>query len=104
MNSPQQKREFHLGDVLSITTHRMLSPRNMDGVVDIVTFMIKGVFYPSFGFLRASEICRTRLLEQFPQLREMDISGVNERNYKKWLAKQVAKYGEKLLVDRSAGS
>jgi hypothetical protein len=32
-------REFHLGDVLSITTGVLVSPRRMEGVSDILEFM-----------------------------------------------------------------
>jgi hypothetical protein len=32
-------RPFHLGDVLTITTGRLVSPRHMDGVYDVLNFM-----------------------------------------------------------------
>ena len=32
-------RDFHIGDILSVTTGRLVSPRRMDGVYDILNFM-----------------------------------------------------------------
>lgn len=32
-------REFHIGDILSITTERLVSPRLIEGVYDILNYM-----------------------------------------------------------------
>jgi hypothetical protein len=37
-------------------------------------------------------------LEQFPQLANVDASGVNTQNHEAWLAEQVAKFGEECDV------
>lgn len=92
-----QMKEFHLGDVLSITTHRLVSPRHMEGIYDILNFMTGDNLF-THQLPRASDECEPHLLEQFPQLKEVDASGVNEENYQQWLADQVTKYGEKLTV------
>ena len=60
-------RKFHLGDVLSITTGLLLSPRHMDGIYDILNFMTgDNLFTPQLP--RAKDECKPYLLEQFPQL------------------------------------
>lgn len=92
-----QTKEFHLGDVLSITTGRLVSPRHMDGIYDILNFLTGDNLF-THQLPRASDECKPHLLEQFPQLKEVDASAVNGKNYKQWLAKQVAKYGEKFTV------
>ena len=90
-------KKFHLGDVLSITTGRLVSPRHIDGVYDILGFMTGESLF-THQLPRASDVCKPALFEQHPQLKDVDASSVNEKNYKQWLAKQVAKYGEKLSV------
>jgi len=55
-----EKKEFHIGDVLSITHGRLVSPRHMDGIYDILNFMT-GDQIP-----RATEECREPLLRQHP--------------------------------------
>ena len=90
-------KKFHLGDVLSITTSWLVSPRGMDGVYDILDFMVGESLF-THQLPRASDICKPALLEQYPQLNNINTSKVNRKNYKRWLARQVAKYGRELSV------
>ena len=108
-----QTKEFHLGDVLSITTGRLVSPRHIDGVYDILNFMTGDNLF-THQLPRASDECKPYLVEQFPQLAraEMDSALVElddalksktgkadaEKIVAGWLAKQVAKYGEMFAV------
>ena len=85
-------KRFHLGDVLSITTDRLVSPRRMQGVYDILNFMT-GDNLSTYQLPRASDACKPHLLAQFPQLAKVDASGVNSKNYAKWLDEQIAEYG-----------
>jgi hypothetical protein len=62
-----EMKKFHLGDVLSVTTGRLLSPRGMDGIYDILSFMT-GCHLFTHQLPRASDVCKPYLLEQFPQL------------------------------------
>lgn len=100
----KKTRKFHLGDVLSVTTGRMLSPRNMDGLLDVVNFTMG---YENadcldgglpFTLICVADGCKLELFKQFPQLRKVSTSGLNEKNYRAWLAKQITKYGETLTV------
>src|SRR3989344_9369823 len=70
-----QMKELHLGDVLSITTKHLVSPRHMSGVSDILNFMTRDKLF-DFQLPRACDECRPYLLEQFPQLDtpEMDFA------------------------------
>ena len=108
-----QTKKFHLGDVLSITTGRLVSPRHIDGVYDILNFMTGDNLF-THQLPRASEECKPYLIEQFPQLAtpEMDFAVAElgemlksksgkteaEKLVAGWLAKQVAKYGEEFEV------
>lgn len=108
-----QTKKFHLGDVLSITTGRLVSPRHTDGVYDILNFMTGDNLF-THQLPRASDECKPYLIEQFPQLDtpEMDFAVAElgkmlktksgkadaEKLVAGWLAKQVAKYGEEFEV------
>jgi hypothetical protein len=106
-------KQFHLGDVLSVTTERLVSPRHVDGVYDILNFMTGDNLF-THQLPRANDECKPFLLEQFPQLAtpEMDFAvaelgemlktksgkAETEKLVAGWLAKQVAKYGEMFTV------
>lgn len=90
-------KQFHLGDVLTITTGNLVSPRHIQGVYEILNFMTGDNLY-THQLPRARRECRGPLLEQFPQLAEVDASGVDQNNWRDWLAEQVDKYGEYLWV------
>jgi hypothetical protein len=60
-------KKFHISDVLSITTGRLVSTRHMDGVYDILNFMTGDSLF-THQLPRANEECKPYLLEQFPQL------------------------------------
>lgn len=106
-------KEFHLGDVLSITTGRLVSPRHIEGVYNILNFMTGDNLF-THQLPRASDECKPYLLKQFPQLAmpEMDLAvaeldemleiasgkSEKERVVTNWLTEQVAKYGETFVV------
>ena len=102
-----ETKEFHLGDVLSVTTGWMLSPCGMDGLLDILNFTmgLKNEYRIDgglpFSLIYVADRCKAELFKQFPQLRKVNTSGLNKENYKTWLAKQIAKYGETLTVKQS---
>lgn len=62
-----QSKQFHISDVLSITTGRLVSTRHMDGVYDILNFMTGDNLF-THQLPRASDECKPYLLAQFPQL------------------------------------
>lgn len=108
-----QTKEFHLGDVLSITTGRLVSPRHIDGVYDILNFMTGDNLFTR-QLPRASDECKPYLVEQFPQFAATEMKPVlaelgdalkskgrkakTEKVVADWLAKQVVKYGEMFAV------
>ncbi len=68
-------KKFHLGDVLSITTGRLVSSRHIDGVYEILNFMTDDNLF-THQLPRAMGECRPHLLRQFSQLAtpEMDFA------------------------------
>jgi hypothetical protein len=90
-------RNFHLGDILSITTKKLVSPRHIDGVYDILDFMT-GDNLMTHQLPRAGEEMTPVLLRQHPQLRDVDASSVNGATWKDWMDAQIATFGETLPV------
>jgi len=92
-------RTFHLGDILSITTGALVSPRRMDGVYDILNWMTgDGLF--THQLPRAADECLGPLLAQHPDLAAVvapdSFGGPDEAeaNVAAWLAVQVIVYGD----------
>lgn len=106
-------KKFHLGDILSITTGILFSPRGVEGVYDILGFMTGNDLY-THQLPRASDECLPHLKYQHPELfgPEMDFA-VGEfkemaKRVKKedldnlllgWLYKQAGRLGMVNAVD-----
>ncbi len=92
------EREFDLGDILSITTGRLVSPRHMQGVYDILNFMTDDDLF-THQLPRAGEECAPILLKQHPQLANVSVPDkFGEADVEQWLAEQKAIYGKTLVV------
>lgn len=92
-------REFHIGDILSITTGYLLSPRHMDGIYDILDYMT-GDELSTLQLPRASRECESSLREQHPDLAAVDVPERFEglAHVDRWLGDLVLKHGEKRVV------
>lgn len=90
-------RDFHIGDVLSITGDKLVSPRLIEGVYDILNFMTGDNLY-THQLPRAMRECRPYLLQRHPQLADVDESTVTEETWRAWLDEQIARFGETLPV------
>ena len=88
-------RPFHLGDILSVTTGRLVSPRHIDGVYDILNFMTGDNLF-THQLPRASRECEGPLLAQHPDLASVEVPEDfdGKEDVDRWLAEQVAVYGE----------
>lgn len=62
-------KEFHISDVLSITTGRLVSNRHVEGVYDILNYMIDDDLY-THALPRACDECKPQLKADYPQLFE----------------------------------
>lgn len=93
------QRLFHLGDILSVTTGRLVSPRHVDGVYDLLGFMTGESLF-THQLPRASRECEAPLLAQHPQLADVEVpeSFTGKEQVFAWLDEQVAIYGEQLPV------
>lgn len=93
-------RSFHLGDILTVTTGALVSPRHMDGVYDILNWMTGDNLF-THQLPRASDECQPHLLAQHPDLAAIEVPEFDgadrdqvEAAVGAWLAEQVARFGE----------
>lgn len=93
-------QSFALGDVLSITTDRLVSRDHISGVYRILNFMTGDNLF-THTLSRAAAECKPSLLAQHPQLTEIvvpDDFGTAEAVFA-WLAEQEAVYGSMLDIE-----
>ena len=98
-------KDFHLGDILTVTTGRLVSPTHMDGIYGILNYMTQDNLY-THQLPRASDQCKPWLLRWHPELAEVDTGGLD--NLPKaaaghlvalWLEEQVVRFGETMWVE-----
>jgi hypothetical protein len=92
-------KDFALGDVLSITTDRLVSRDHIDGVYRILNYMTGDDLF-THQLPRAAGECKPALLAQHPQLADVDVPedfGGEDGVYA-WLDEQEAIYGATLSV------
>lgn len=90
---------FRLGDVLSITTDRLLSRDHMGGVYRILNHMT-GDDLMTHQLPRAGRECRRPLLQQHPCLADIEVpefSGTDE--VWAWLDEMETEYGDEFHVE-----
>ncbi len=63
---------FHIGDLLTVTTGRLVSPTHMDGLYQLVDYMT-GVPHFTHQLPRAAEACKPHLLKQHPWLAQITV-------------------------------
>ncbi len=96
--SEAMTKQFHIGDILSITTGRLISPRLIEGIYDILNYMTGDTLF-THQLPRASRFCAPYLIRQFPQLKDADAEGITKDNWKEKLNGFVKQYGEFLDVE-----
>lgn len=90
-------KNFHLGDVLTITTGRLVALRGMEAVYDILNFMTGDNLF-THQLPRARSECVEYLLRQHPQLTKVEVDGINPENLAERLEELCAEFGEELSV------
>lgn len=89
-------RDFHLGDLLSITTGHLLSPRGVEALYDIIDF-VTGVPHFTHQLPRGADAIKPWLLEQHPWLADVVVPESaldSEATVLAWLAPATAEHGE----------
>lgn len=88
-------RPFHIGDILSITHEKLVSPRLIGGVYDLLGYMT-GESLMTHQLPRASRECEANLRAQVPDLLGIEIPGniCDEETLHDWLDSVIEQYGE----------
>lgn len=94
-----ETRQFHLGDVLSVTTGRLVAPGHIGAVHALLDYLTGDTLF-THQLPRAMDECQPDLLRQHPQLADVPVpeSFDGEAHVLAWLAEQVAEHGEHLDV------
>ena len=95
-----KKKEFALGDVLSVTTGILMSRRHIDGVYDILGFMT-GCGLMTHELIRANEVCSPYILKQHPQLEGLEVPTLyrDKELIFKWLEEREEEFGETIEIE-----
>jgi hypothetical protein len=98
MTIDQSEREFELGDVLSVTTGRLVARRHIEAVYDILNFMTGDNLF-THALPRAAEVCRPVLFARHPWLAAVTVPDVFEaEDVMPWLERQEAEHGATVMV------
>ena len=96
------KKSFHLGDILSVTHDRLVSPRHMEGVYEICNWLTQDNLF-THQLVRVHDECKAALLMQHPDLNELvhitdEDAAILSKNcsdwWLLWLGRQVERFGE----------
>lgn len=91
-------KEFHIGDVLSVTTGILVSPRLIAGVYDVLNYMTGESVY-THQIPRISQEAGPVLIRQHPWLAEIDLSDVIPDSWRERLDTIIAEHGEMITVE-----
>lgn len=104
-------KEFHLGDVLTVTHERLVAPEGIGGVYKILNY-ITGDNLFTHQLPRAARLCKPEILRQHPFLADPAITAQVDRLgelcdeaedtkgiVEAWLAGMVLKYREHLSLE-----
>lgn len=94
-------KTFELGDVLSVTTGRLVSRKHMGGIYEIMGFLTGDEYITTLGLLAMKDTCTEALLAQHPQLHNVVTPDefTDEDHIWSWLAEQERLFGETLEVE-----
>ena len=96
-----ETKDFHIGDILSVTTGRLVSQNHIGGVYEILNWMTGESLF-THQLPRVSREAEPVLLAMHPQLAEAqaEAEAVTPDNHAHFLAKMVERYGETLPVPK----
>lgn len=92
-------KTYALDDILTVTTGRLLSRRHMDGLYDLLGYMT-GDDLMTHQLPRAADACAPALLEQHPQLRNVEPpADADQADLLAWIDWAGREYGTELPVE-----
>src|SRR5579859_629629 len=95
-----ETKDFHISDILTITTGRLVSTRHMGGVYDILGWMTGESLY-THQLPRVAREAEPVILAMHPQLASVDKNAeTNLENLDAWVAARVAEFSKTLPVPK----
>jgi hypothetical protein len=94
-----ETKDYHLSDILSVTTGVLVSSRKMDGIYDILAWMAGEGIYTN-QIRRVIGEAAPVILKMHPQLAEVTLDEISPNDIPSWLADKIARFGEMLPVPR----
>lgn len=94
-------KDFHIGDILSVTSGRLVSPRHVDGIYDLLSWMADEPVW-THQLPRVAEECAPSLRRQFPDLAAVQVPSDfdGEASVLSWLASLESQCGTTRQVER----
>jgi hypothetical protein len=86
-------KRFEISDVLAVITGRMVSTRYMEGMLDIMRFILREPGMTEYCAEEARQVCREWLLTQFPDLENIHVTGLSAKNWGQWLKEMSDRFG-----------
>lgn len=87
-------KTFHLGDLLSLTTTRLLAPTQMQGLTDLIEHLIGRRLTDDVDLLMMSSEARAKLIAQHPWLTHVVVPDTHDLNEQvTWFAHEVVSRG-----------
>lgn len=87
-------KTFHLGDLLSLTTTKLLAPTHMQGLTDLIEHLIGRRLENDVDLLVMSSAARAKLVTQHPWLADTVVPNSDDKNeLMTWFAYEVVSRG-----------
>lgn len=99
----EETKQFHIGDVLSVTSGVLVSPEHIGGVYKLLGWMVRDDGIMTHQLPRLSRECEPFLRETFPDLAAIDVAGAgvkDEATLTAWLTSLEPEYGTHRDVPR----
>lgn len=98
-----ESKMFHIGDVLSVSTGLVVSPRGMNGVYDILSFMTKDPGISTIGLAAVADSCKEAIHIQYPLLANIITPNFNTAVFKEkaisdWVESMALSFGTELEI------
>lgn len=91
-------KEFDLGTVLSITHDRLLAPKGIDGVYEILNYMTNSELW-THQLPNAARKCAPVIFGQHPWLRDVSVDGIVHDNWQERMAALKAAHGDTVALE-----
>jgi hypothetical protein len=90
--------KFHIGDILTACSDRMLAPKKEEGLRELAEYMT-GQTVDMQNLKQVIDTLVPELKKQFPWINDIPFDQCNESNWKEFRDKFAQKYGEYLNVN-----